>query len=184
LIINKKRKIIMNKNISVGILAAVLVIAGVAGFSINKKNNDDKDAKAAEVITIEKSKAAVSVSPEVIVKTDASPSPEAMMAKHGNYVTLADFDKDPSVYTDSKKVYFFHASWCSICQSIDKAISADMSTIPVDVTLIKTDFDSSAELRKKYSVTTQYTFVQVDNSGNMTSKWSATDIDKAIAKVQ
>ena len=105
---------------------------------------------------------------------------EDAMSKHGSYVTLDDYNKDPSKYADSKKVYFFHASWCPVCQSIDKEIVADTSKIPAGVTLIKTDFDSSKDLRQKYGVTAQYTFVQVDNNGNETAQWSATSLQKAI----
>lgn len=120
--------------------------------------------------------------------TENKPKDEAMMnkddnaamSKQGSYVTLADYNKDPSKYADSNKVYFFHASWCSICRNIDKEINADMSRIPSGVTMIKTDFDNSTDLRQKYGVTIQYTFVQVDSSGDEIAQWSATSLEKAI----
>jgi hypothetical protein len=59
-----------------------------------------------------------------------------------------------------------------------------MSKIPAGVTIIKTDFDSSTDLRQKYGVTTQYTFVQVDSNGNEIAQWSATNTDKAIAGIK
>jgi thioredoxin 1 len=34
------------------------------------------------------------------------------------------------------------------------------------------DFDDSIELRKKYGVTVQHTFVQIDSSGGAIGKWS------------
>lgn len=179
----------MNKKtlMMVGIIAGVLVISGGA-FAYNK-NQDNKKAESAammmkkqEAAAMEKDKMAKDK--DAMVKDDAMKKDDAMMSKQGSYVTLADYDKDPSKYADSKKVYFFHASWCPICQGIDKEITADTSKIPAGVTLIKTDFDSSTDLRQKYGVTTQYSFVQIDNSGNQTAKWSATSLTDAIAGIK
>jgi hypothetical protein len=42
---------------------------------------------------------------------------------------------------------------------------------------LKTDYDSNNELKKKYGVTYQHTFVQIDSNGNMITKWNGGDID-------
>lgn len=112
---------------------------------------------------------------------DAMMKTDDAMSTHGNYVSLADYTADTGKYADSKKVYFFHASWCPICKSIDQEASSDMSKLPAGVTLIKTDFDNATDLRKQYGVTTQYTFVQVDGTGAQVAKWSATSLSDAIA---
>jgi thiol-disulfide isomerase/thioredoxin len=104
-------------------------------------------------------------------------------AAKGDYVTLAEYDKNPAVYAGKKKIYFFHASWCPICKQIDKDISANPAVIPEGVTLIKTDFDSSTSLRQKYAVSTQYTFVQVDEQGNELKQWSAPNIEDAVKEI-
>lgn len=140
-------------------------------MAMEKKSEDGAMMKKDEVVAMEQEKMA---------QEGESMEKDAAMSKHGSYVVLADYNKDPSKYVDSKKVYFFHASWCPICQGIDKEINADMSKIPAGVTVIKTDFDSSTDLRQKYGVTTQYTFVQIDGSGNETAQWSATSLQKAI----
>jgi len=180
----------MNKKsmIIVAVIAGVLLIGGGAlAYSSNQNNQKDDEKMAIEKQAMEK---------ESMAKENAMKKDEAMkkdgdtmekddaMSKSGAYVTLADYNANPSKYADSKKVYFFHASWCPICQGIDKEINADMSKIPSGVTFIKTDFDNSTDLRQKYGVTTQYTFVQVDNSGNETAQWSAANLDKAIAGVK
>ena len=112
-----------------------------------------------------------------------APSAEDLAIK-SPYITLAQYNSDPTKYADSKIVYFFHASWCPICKGIDTEITNDPTKIPADTTIIKTDFDSSTDLRKKYGVTYQYTFVQVDSSGNEVKQWSALNLDKAIAGIQ
>lgn len=59
-----------------------------------------------------------------------------------------------------------------------------MSKIPAGVTMIKTDFDNSTDLRQKYGVTSQYSFVQVDNNGDKTAQWSATSLAKAVDGIE
>ncbi len=168
----------MNKKlmIIVAVIAGLLLIgAGVFAY-----NNNQNDKKEAEKMAMEKQ----AMEKDAMTKDGDTMKKEGAMSTHGSYVTLADYNADPSKYDDSKKVYFFHASWCPICQGIEKEINADMSKIPAGVTFIKTDFDSSTDLRQKYGVTTQYTFVQVDSNGNETAQWSATSLDKAIAGIK
>lgn len=105
-------------------------------------------------------------------------------AQKGSLISLADFNANSASYSDSTKVYFFHAEWCPICKGIEKEINADPSKIPEGVTLIQADFDKEKDLRKKYGVTYQYTFVQIDNNGNEVAQWSASNLDKVIAGIK
>ena len=79
-------------------------------------------------------------------------------------------------------VLFFHASWCPTCKSADSAISG--GTLPEGLTVLKVDYDSETELKKKYGVTYQHTFVQVDKDGNQLKKWTGSrsigDIEKEV----
>jgi thiol-disulfide isomerase/thioredoxin len=178
---NKKSGIIIGV-----VLAVVLTSAGAFAYasSQNQKKEDEKMAMEkkteTEAMTKKEEDAAMQKAGEVMEKSGDAMEKDTAMAKHGAYVTLADYTNDPSKYADSTKVYFFHASWCPICQGIDKEITADVTKIPTGVTLIKTDFDTSTSLRQKYGVTTQYTFVQVDSNDNETAQWSATSLQKAI----
>ncbi len=68
-------------------------------------------------------------------------------------------------------VLFFHANWCSTCVAIEKDIKAHLKDIPKDVTILRVNYDDATDLKELYSVTGQYTFVQVDNSGKLIKKW-------------
>ncbi len=175
------------------VIGLLLIGGGVFAYTNNQNNkNEEKMAmqKKSDDAAMANKDQSESMDKDSMTKTDdAMMKDDTMMdhdgmAKHGSYVTLANYTKDPNSYADSKKVYFFHASWCLICQGIDKEASADMTKVPADVTLIKTDFDTATELRKKYGVTTQYTFVQVDASGNETAQWSATSLADALAGIK
>jgi len=177
----------MNKKalVIVAVIAGLFLVGGgVMAYTNNQNEKKEQDKmamdKKIEAEAMMKKEEAAAMEKDKMAKEGDAMSKEDTMSKRGSYVTLDDYNKDTSKYADSKKVYFFHASWCPICRGIDKEINADMSKIPDGVTLIKTDFDNSTDLRQKYGVTTQYTFVQVDSNGNETAQWSATSLTKAI----
>lgn len=43
---------------------------------------------------------------DAMAKTEDSMMKDDAIAKHGSYITLADYTKDPSAYADSKKSIF------------------------------------------------------------------------------
>ncbi len=68
-------------------------------------------------------------------------------------------------------VLFFHAPWCPHCKETNTDILNNKDNIPGNVTILKVDYDSSKDLRNKYGVTYQHTFVQVDSTGNKLKLW-------------
>lgn len=187
-------------------IIAVTLLAAASGFAVWKNDQKNKElanteasqqstdelaamkAKEAQTLAMEKEKmakeATMTAGEKNAAEKQSAMKKEEAMAKAGAYVTLADYNANPANYADSKKIYFFHASWCPICQGIDKEIVADPSKIPAGVTIIKTDYDTSTALRQKYGVTYQYSFVQVDSSGNKTDQWSATSLTGALAGIK
>ncbi len=111
---------------------------------------------------------------------DKGSSDEKMMKDgQGSY---SNYDASLVGATDTT-VLFFHAEWCPSCIAADASISsADISS--TDITLLKVDFDSNTDLRKKYWVTAQHTFVKVDSSWDLIKKWvwgsSLADIEEKI----
>src|SRR3990167_6169147 len=76
-----------------------------------------------------------------------------------------------------KVVLFFHAPWCPFCKAANAEFISRANEIPAGVTVLKTNYDSNTELKQKYGVTYQHTFVQIDNNENQVSKWNGGDID-------
>lgn len=73
--------------------------------------------------------------------------------------------------SDGDVVLFFHAEWCPSCKGTDRDLSAKSDDIPEGLTILKLDYDQETELKKKYGVTSQHTFVQVDAQGNELKQW-------------
>ena len=50
------------------------------------------------------------------------------------------------------------------------------------MTIVVVDFHTANDLRQKYGVTVQHTFVQVDAEGNELAKWSGSVTADEVAK--
>lgn len=136
------------------ILAFVVLVAASGVFVITRDNNaEDVPAQA-------------NVSPA----TQASPGSAGGQQAAGQYV---DYRPDILKEATGQRVLFFHAPWCPQCRSVEKGIKEE--GVPDGLTIIKVDYDSNQELRKKYGVTLQSTFVKVDGQGNGIANYVAYD---------
>jgi len=127
---------------------------------------------------------------DMIEKNDGTSGDGGLMAEDD--VSVSGGAGDYLVYTAAnyaaaegdKRVLFFHAAWCPFCQEADRDFNANLEKIPAGVTLLKTDYDNAKDLKKKYGVTYQHTFVQVDASGNAVTKWNGGGINELIARLK
>ncbi len=106
-----------------------------------------------------------------------------VMMKAGSYEA---YSADKLVRAETGDVVlFFHASWCPSCRGLNSSIEGNLTSIPEGVTILKTDYDTETELKKKYGITYQHTLVQVDKDGNMIKKWSGSpSLDSLLAQIQ
>jgi thiol-disulfide isomerase/thioredoxin len=123
------------------------------------------------------------VGEDAMMQDDAATQDDTMMqadtmAKPGAYEVYSA-DKLAKA-NDGKVVLFFRASWCPTCKAADADIRAHLGAIPGNVTILDVDYDTHADLKKKYGVTYQHTFVQVDAQGNALKKWSGSPTLAAI----
>lgn len=86
-----------------------------------------------------------------------------------------------SSLTDAQKsgkvVLYFWAPWCSSCTSLDIEIQDKAASIPEGVSVLRVPYDKYPDLKQRYGVVTQHTFVQIDDDGNMLSTWVGGDIE-------
>jgi thiol-disulfide isomerase/thioredoxin len=113
--------------------------------------------------------------------TSPAPAGSAAPSARGGYVTLADYRADQDAYAGSDVVLFFHAGWCPKCRETKENLLADPGSIPAGLAVVEVDFDAEQDLRGRYGVTVQHTFVQVDASGEQLAAWTGTFTGADIA---
>lgn len=109
---------------------------------------------------------------------------EATTVSAGYYLPYESFATYRDQYSDSKVVLFFNAAWCSTCQQARENIEASLGEIPADLAIVLVDFEDSIELRKKYGVTVQHTFIEIDSAGELLGKWSGSvTVEKIVEQL-
>lgn len=178
-----------NTGIVVGVIALVVVVGGGVFVSMNNKNTDVMVKDTMEQNVMEEEKKMMEekeMMNEEMMKKDVMAS-DSMMDKgemmKGSYEA---YSSDKLAKAESGDVVlFFHASWCPSCRGVDSSIQSNLGSIPKDLTILKADYDKEVDLKKKYGVTTQHTFVQVDKDGNMLKKWSGgSTLESILSQVQ
>lgn len=163
----------MNKSTKiVGITAvAIVLLAGVSFAVINNNDTDDTTEDTSSQQSTEPTK-------EAQKPAETAPSSEAAQSA-GRYASYSEDKVKDASYDTS--IVFFYAPWCSECQAFKKAIQAD--SVPTGTQILEADYDSSTDLKKKYGVTLQTTFVRVNNNGDLQKKWAGYGKDKSLAAV-
>ncbi|PIR55477.1 hypothetical protein COU74_00885 [Candidatus Peregrinibacteria bacterium CG10_big_fil_rev_8_21_14_0_10_36_19] len=96
-----------------------------------------------------------------------------------------DYSAENLAASSGKTLIFFHASWCPSCKELNKEINEKLSELPSNLTILKADYDTEKELKKKYNIVTQHTLVEIDQNGNELQKWVGGDfaqIQKSLTK--
>jgi len=163
----------MNQKLVIGIFAVIIIVVGVGIYS--SKNSDTEMVKNEAMMKKDK------IEEEQMIKNDAMKKDETQMIdkemeksdtmmKGGSYEAYSP--EKIARAENGDVVLFFHASWCPSCRGLNGDIEKNIDSIPEGLSILKLDYDKETELKKKYSVTTQHTLVQVDKDGNLIKKWS------------
>jgi thiol-disulfide isomerase/thioredoxin len=140
---------------------------------------DDGAARVAKIEPVEDVKL-IEENQVVVEKQETLLEEKTKMMRKGSY---EEYSANKLSYAeDGTVVIFFHAGWCPTCRIAEENITSN--PIPDGLTILKTNYDNSSELRKKYQVTYQHTFVQVDSNGNLIKKWgSSNTIEQIVTKI-
>ncbi len=170
----------MNKNILIAIGVGILVFAG-GGFLVASQQNktSDEAMMKKDEATMEKKEgeAMTEKTDDKMMKSDSS--------RYVEY-SKAVFDQG----SDKRRVLYFYANWCPVCRPLDNQISENSSNIPSDVVILRVNYNDSdtdqeeKDLAKKYDISYQHTFVQIDTNGNQINKWSGGDFDGILGNIK
>lgn len=149
----------------VWILIVVVIIVGVVMLTSNKETSNPLGSSSAEQEVTQQDTMEQQSSTE-----NSTIEEESVGQSSGSYETYS-FSKLARA-EEGDVILFFHADWCPSCRALENDIEANLSSIPSEVTILKTNYDTETALRQKYGITYQHTLVQVDSDGNMIAKWS------------
>lgn len=98
------------------------------------------------------------------------------------FIEYQNLEQSKMIAAEAPTVLFFYASWCPTCRNAREDFikrSNDLKSL----NLIIVDYDNSTDLQKRYGVTYQHTFVQIDEKGDALSKWNGGSTNKLLNNV-
>ena len=168
----------MKKKSLTALSVAILVLAGGASAYSAEPSPKSSQASKEAMKKAEANKKAAEMKKAAAKKKAAAMKKDAMKkeADKMGMIKGSYSDYDASKLSNAEHgtvILFFNATWCPTCVAANKNFSG--STPPDGLTLLKVDYDDSTDLKRKYGVTYQHTFVQVDKSGKLLKKWNGSN---------
>ena len=142
----------------------ILAVVGLLAYAVTQKPVED--------------------SAQNVVPTESNVDQEVTGNKKSNASNLKagvyrDYSSESAADTGyDNTIIFFYAPWCPECRSYEQVI--EDSKLPDGLQILKADYDSSTNLKKKYGVTIQTSFVRVDSLGNKQKLWSGYGQTKSL----
>lgn len=176
---------------SVLILILVAVITSLGLYTLSQGSTQSDSMMIKDVAMTPKKEEAMEPTVAMMQKDDNAKEGDKMMddkKTSSRYVQYSKSALDDS--SNTRRVLFFFASWCPTCKPADANFTQNVSKIPDDVTLIRVNYNDpetdqeEKDLEKKYGITYQHTFVQIDSTGKEVTKWNGGQISELITKIK
>ena len=100
----------------------------------------------------------------------------------GGKVPFTNLEDARALAEKGPTVLFFNADWCPLCRADLADIDARISDLG-DVTVVVVDYDHAGDLKTKYGVTYQHTYVQIDGKGEKLALWSGGGVDRILKRI-
>lgn len=142
--------------IAIGVLVAIVALIGIS--VVNKPTREPSAPNQAVNDTAGDTGQIAGVKSNEYRYAPAIPYSEAALAE---------------AQAKGRAVIMFHADWCPMCQAAAKSLRENKDKIPPDVTILGVDYDTATDLKKKYGISMQDTYVQVDRTGKVVSQWNS-----------
>lgn len=108
-----------------------------------------------------------------------------LVGEDSNIGPIIDFEDMNQVMTlaeEKPTVLFFKANWCPSCRSAANKFNKGKDEIK-DINLVVVNYDTAKDLKVKYGVTYQHTFVQVDSKGEALVTWSGGAVKELLENI-
>jgi thioredoxin 1 len=171
----------------IGIVVVVL-IALVGAYYFLNRTEESPNPQTESQMTEEKAEVGdvISIGSNLAIGSDSADTTSDLA---GNY--LLDWGADAyQNSTADKIVLFFYADWCPTCRPIDVEFKNNIPKIPTGIEIYRVNYndqdtdEAEKALAKKYGITYQHTFVQIDKNGNEITKWNGGGLDNLLSKIK
>ncbi|MDO5343712.1 MAG: thioredoxin family protein [Candidatus Saccharibacteria bacterium] len=170
----KQQKII---GIIIGIVAVIGAVTAVLALTWQRWQAPNESATVRDTNSQQASPQQNTTQPPAQTSQPApQPGAARTVGYYGDYTDARAADR-----SYDKTILFFHAPWCNECRAFEQAIQA--GPIPADVQILKVDYDSRQDLRQKYGVRIQSTFVELDDDDDQDNDhdvWVGYGKDKSV----
>lgn len=103
-------------------------------------------------------------SDEAMINDDGTMKSEEAVKKETGPVYM-DYT-DGVIGNGQTSILFFHAAWCPDCKKADTDLTEIYKAGGATVATYKVDYDSQTELKQRYGITNQHTFVVISGEGD------------------
>lgn len=138
-----------------------VVVIGLVGFLV-LSNNKQAPTQSQNTANEEKSE----------VKSATTQDPKIGNDFSSRFISYSD-ENLKNASENGRAIVFLHAGWCPMCKQAEADLKTNFDQVPQDVTILKTDYDTSSALKAKYGITMQDSWVQVDKDGNKVVLWNS-----------
>lgn len=173
------------KNTSILVLIVlVLAVGGIGTYALLNRGTSMTESDSIDQAEMAKTDETTMKK----VESTEKDSDKTMMKNEGKYVPFSQEVLASS--SNSRRVLFFFANWCPTCRPADASFTQNVAQIPADVTLIRVNYNDTEtdqaekDLAKKYGVTYQHTFVQIDSNGSAVTKWNGGQIEELLSNLK
>lgn len=174
------------------IIFVIIAVVAVVGFGAYKLSQNSSRSDSMIQKTTQESMEKIETPEQEAKKKKEG---EAMIKKSDDKMTATsryvEYSKSAlEKAASNRRVLFFYASWCPTCRPADANFKENISKIPEDVTLIRVNYNDpeagqeEKDLAKKYGITYQHTYVQIDGAGKEVTKWNGGQINELLSNIK
>lgn len=115
--------------------------------------------------------------PAAFAQAPEAQAPAEAALPPANAVLFESDDQLRQLAAAGPTILYFHATWCPTCQATMLSFEARWPEVRPGLTLVIADYDSETELKTRYGVTYQNTYVQVAPDLSRIQVWNGGGIE-------
>ncbi len=160
-------------------LLILIALIPFTAFASGQKDSEMKDDGMMKEEAMESDEHSDTMSNDVMMMTDNGMAEMGLIDPFPDFVNI---EKAMMAAESRPTVLLFYATWCPSCKALKEELQARAGDLE-GINLLIVDYDNSDDLQKKYGVSYQHTFVQIDAMGTAVTKWNGGDVDQILESV-